>query len=161
MTLSYERAHEVLIYNPETGCFRWKKHFFSSLVGRRAGSINGNGRLLLCVDNRRYEAHRVAWLMTYGEFPDRQIDHINRDPLDNRISNLRTALPHQNTANRTGVRGYTRHGSGKFQAMIKHRGKAFYLGLFDTEKDARQAYMAASKRLHGAYGVAAGMERDE
>lgn len=157
MNLTYERAHEVLSYNPETGVFRWKSHHFSTFVGRLAGSSKGaRGRLSLCIDSARYEGHRVAWLMTYGAFPDAQIDHINRNPLDNRIENLRLATPSQNTTNRSGVKGYTKLRTGRFQAQIKLSGKCKYLGSFASDREAREVYLAASRAIHGDFGVAAG-----
>lgn len=55
------------------------------------GSKDKDGYLILKVKGKRLKAHRVAWLLNYGEFPEGEIDHINRDRTDNRIENLRIA----------------------------------------------------------------------
>lgn len=53
------------------------------------GSIDKYGYLILKVKGKQYKAHRIAWLLNYGDFPKSELDHINRDKLDNRIENLR------------------------------------------------------------------------
>lgn len=87
-----------------------------------------------------------------GENGDFQVDHRNKNRLDNRRSNLSWKTPSDNCANRDmprrvhhdiTSRGVTRIKSGKFQASIKRNGISRYLGLFDTEKEASIAYLEA------------------
>lgn len=53
------------------------------------GSLDRDGYLILKVKGKQFKAHRVAWLLNYGDFPTKEIDHINRIRTDNRIENLR------------------------------------------------------------------------
>lgn len=63
------------------------------------GSLDKDGYLILKIKSRQYKAHRVAWFLYYGEFPSMEIDHINRNRTDNRISNLRIVNREENVKN--------------------------------------------------------------
>ena len=67
------------------------------------GFDNGCGYLKLNakVDGNRHEIqlHRLVWALVYGKFP-KQIDHINGNPKDNRVENLREVTPSENDMNR-------------------------------------------------------------
>jgi hypothetical protein len=88
-----------------------------------------------------------------------QVDHIDGDGLNNRKSNLRVATHAQNMWNRgpqhnntSGFRGVSWHEkSAKWQARIKHENGRMFLGYFDTAEAANEAYIEASKRLHGDF----------
>jgi len=75
----------------------------------------------LRLDGQNLSPHRVAWAMHYGEWPEDglQIDHINGDPWDNRIENLRIATPSQNQANRKKGMGCT----SEYKGVSYYRGK--------------------------------------
>jgi hypothetical protein len=114
------------------------------------------------IRGRRFQAHRLAWLYVYGEWPNGAIDHINRDPGDNRISNLRLATPTQNNANRarpacntSGVKGVSWIGkSRKWQAQITVHGRQKYLGRFSEKDLAVQAYRKAASAYFGEFARA-------
>jgi hypothetical protein len=87
-----------------------------------------------------------------GEWPKHTIDHINGDPSDDRWCNLREATPAQQNGNmpcwsRLGVKGVTRHWSGRYMARIKKR----YIGMYDTLDDAARAYAEAAAREYGEF----------
>jgi hypothetical protein len=111
------------------------------------------------IDGRFYYNHRVVWAMTYGSWPDKQIDHINGVGSDNRISNLRLASDMQNNHNRginknnkTGFRGVSFDSKrGAYQAQITVAGKHKYLGHFKDPKSASDAYEVEAKKLHGDF----------
>ena len=92
--------------------------------------------------------HILAWYMTHNKIVE-QIDHINGVPNDNRLCNLRPVTNQQNHFNRTKAKGYYKsRNSKKWFSRIMVDGRDIYLGTFDTEEDARQAYLDAKKIYH-------------
>jgi hypothetical protein len=85
----------------------------------------------------------------------RQSDHIDRDGLNNKLSNLRIATQSQNNMNRQFNRrfkGVDWHESAqKFRSRIKKDGQIYYLGFFDTEEEAALAYNVAAERMFGTF----------
>ena len=155
MTITAEELRKIVRYEPETGDFIW-------LVGygrRKAGSIAPKRPYIQFTFQRKLlYAHRLAWLYVYGQFPDRDLDHINRDPSDNRISNLRLATPRQNSANRpvhkdskSGLKGVCALPSGKYMASIKDGERVKYLGTFDDPNVAYEVFRREEVRIHGEY----------
>lgn len=135
-TYPVSALRSALLYNPETGEIRCRKS-----GRRRFNTVNGrdrDGRYVGRFDGQVFYAHRVAWAIFRGEWPSGEIDHINGDSLDNRISNLRDVdrqtnrmnakLPKNNKSGKPGV--CFAKASGKWQAQIKIRGEMLYLGQF-------------------------------
>ena len=104
---------------------------------------------------RKVWMHRVV-ARSSGDF---EVDHKNRDGLDNRRDNLRVATPSQNMCNRrlqrnnnSGIRGVSYEKKrGKWSARISFNGKKKNLGYYDTADQAGEAYAAAAKELHGEF----------
>jgi HNH endonuclease len=100
-------------------------------------------------------AHRLAWLYVHGIWPERKIDHINGNPCDNRLVNLRDVSQAQNMQNyrkaksgsALGIQGVTRNGTG-FMAQLTVNYKNVYLGTFRTSEAAHEAYLVAKRNLH-------------
>jgi HNH endonuclease len=163
--ITQARLKKLLRYNPKTGKFFWRVIASPDIcIGDRAGWLDNNyWRIKL--NGKNYRAHRLAWLYVYGQFPDGNLDHKNRNPSDNRISNLRSASRGQNRANAlssngTGFKGVSKvkgmsHGN-MWQADLQKDGKRTYLGVFSTPEAAHAAYCAAAKRLHGKFFHAGG-----
>jgi hypothetical protein len=125
-----------------------------------AGSYSSSdGRGRINYGGKKYALHRFIWFYVYGELPDSDIDHINGNPGDNRIANLRLANTRQNMENirkatrrsKTGLLGVCKRAADrKYAAIIQIKGKQTHLGMFDTAEDAHQAYLNA-KRIHHEY----------
>ena len=133
-----EDLRQSLDYSPETGEFRWKIAVNGrAKAGNLAGCVHHDGRLHIQFQGKLYQAHRLAWLLTYGEWPDEVIDHMDGNPLNNRISNLRDVSRSvngqnqrkANSDNKTGFLGVTfRKKTAKFQAQITLNSKNKHLG---------------------------------
>ena len=65
------------------------------------GSLDKDGYLIIKVKGKQFKAHRLIWFLYYGEFPQKEIDHINRIRTDNRIENLREVSRQENINNTT------------------------------------------------------------
>ena len=93
----------------------------------------------------------------HRRWPEYQIDHIDRDKLNNQIANLREATHSQNMFNKwerhrntSGIRGVLKRGK-KWRALIGHNGQMFYLGSFNTAAEAQFAYAKAAKERFGEF----------
>lgn len=116
------------------------------LHGRFAGLVKGtkqqNGRLTLKVKGEQFYYHRVVWALVHGVWPS-EIDHIDRNPQNNHIDNLRDVTHRVNNFNRgvardnkhdvTGVSySKTRDRANKWRAYFGRK----FLGWFATKDEA-------------------------
>ena len=187
MELTAEIARELLTYNPDTGKLFWKerpakyfknpnyvknwnakwagKEALTAITRRKSGQIARlDGRIL----NKKYSTHRITWLIYYGEWPKNQIDHINQDPTDNRIKNLRDVTNAENHRNQTlrstntsgyiGVSFYK--GKNKYAAELIINGVKKWLGYYDTVEEAVAARAVANinYNFHPNHGKSKGKE---
>jgi hypothetical protein len=147
--ITHKELLERLSYDPETGVFTWlKSHSNNAKNGEEAGRLTQDGYRSININNTNYLSHRLAWFYVYGAFPSDNLDHINRNRSDNRISNLRIASHKENNMNRTG-KGYTwfkRDQKWKAQIQVDKSNK--HLGYFDTWQEAQAAYLEAKKKYH-------------
>lgn len=145
----HKQLMEYLYYDPETGLFIWLKQKSNRIkVGSIAGSKNKKGYIRIKFHNVFYLAHRLAWFYVYNQFPTKDLDHVNRNKEDNRLSNLREASKIENNHNKDS-KGYCFHkATSKWMAKITTNNIAVYLGLFKTKKEAREAYLKAKREKH-------------
>lgn len=154
-----KRVKELLDYNAETGLFIWKVSTGSVKKGQEAGWVTWNNYRKISVDGLHYAAHRLAWFYTYGEWPEKDLDHIDGNRLNNSLYNLREASRSENLMNRdkmprntSGYKGVSLHReTGKWDARITAYGKQYYLGIFPTKIDAYNAYCKKEQELFGAF----------
>lgn len=147
-----DRVTKLIAYDPDSGALtRIFRTSNSVKIGDKAGAISNHGYVRVSLDNKFYLAHRLAWLIMTGEWPDDQIDHINGIRHDNRWANLRQATNQENgknqalrSTNKSGVTGVDWHSiTGKWRAQITVNGKAVYLGVFTDIRDAEEARKTA------------------
>lgn len=159
---------QLLEYDPETGVLRWLprgvEHFETPLRCRQwntrfaekvAGTFDrSTGYLCFQLSGRRVLAHRVAWALHNGDWPN-VVDHINGDRSDNRIANLAAGSQSDNMKN---LRRYVRNKSGatgvtwdaergKWFASIRANGKTKGLGRWLVFEDAVAARQKAEEEL--------------
>jgi hypothetical protein len=154
--ITAERLRELAHYCPETGEFTHLQSKGGKKAGMRAGSLRNDGYIYIMFGGVRALAHRFAWLYMTGNWPDREIDHIDGNKRNNAFSNLRDVdrslnTQNQNKAKRTSKTGYLGvryHGPNKFVAAISLNGKSIYLGVFKNPHEAHQAYLNAKRAIH-------------
>ena len=178
---SCDQLNDLLHLDPATGRLFWKprepRHFkesskVSSLDACRRWNAGFSGKeALTSINVHGYRAgrvlyhslcaHTVIWAMTHGRWPEKEIDHINGDPLDNRPENLREATRSENEMNKlpgkrnsSGIKGVSwEKRRSKWRAQITANGEYKYLGSFGTRDEAESAYIAASIEMHGEFSI--------
>jgi len=118
----------------------WNIHSFST---------DKKGYLRCCVNTKNFKIHRIiayTFLDLDIENSKLQVDHIDRNKSNNKLENLRIVNNSQNMCNRE-CKGYSKC-NNKFQSEIQINKKKIYLGKFDTEDEARQAYLEAKEIYH-------------
>ena len=145
--LTQDKLKELLAYNPDTGEFIWKVANSKRIrVGSVAGFLHHTGYWHIGINNKTYFAHRLAFLYIDGYSPENQIDHVDRNPLNNSWKNLREVSQSCNMRNKniqcnnkSGITGVCwKKRDKKWQAKITTP-KEIYLGLFDNLTDAARA----------------------
>jgi hypothetical protein len=144
--LPLQRICELLRYDEETGNLYWKASRGGVLIGDIAGNLDRKGYIGVRIDGNRYLAHRIIYASNYLKSSVGCIDHIDGNPSNNRLSNLREVSGSVNQQNNK-ARG-THQAGGRWVAQIKINSKSKNLGSFDTEEEAHQAYLAAKKIYH-------------
>ena len=156
---------ECFDYDLDSGLLWWRerpashfttsskhKRFITLSAGTEVGTFEGKGykvvRLTYLGKHRSYRVHRICYALVHGD-TEQVIDHINGDRQDNRISNLRAVTFSENVANQTAPKKQGLKGAcwdrqrGKWLASIKRNYKTIYIGRFDTEQEAHDAYRKA------------------
>ena len=168
--LNAEEVRQLMDYDPKTGHLTWRRRsgvgpgrdaqwnvWNGANAGKRAFTAKAaNGYLVGAINSKTYYAHRVAFAIANGRWPEGFIDHINGNREDNRACNLREATVSQNRANSTrgkqnGLRGVRQVASGKWQARICHE----HIGTFNCQTAARLAYAKATLAKFGDFALLA------
>ena len=146
--LTQEKLKTLLSYDPDTGVFTRPN-------GKTAGTARFDRYKKITLGGVQYYAHRLAWLYVHGVLPD-VIDHIDRNPSNNAIYNLRSVTQAENmqnassrcdnTSGQKGVIYFKR--TGRWRANIGLAGKNHYLGYYATAEEARAAYQKAAVLMH-------------
>lgn len=173
LLMSVGDIRDLVDYNPETGVLTAKANF----SGRQAGSVIGSqtwqGYYAFSLFGKKCFAHRLAWLLHYGEWPSQPIDHINGIKTDNSIRNLRLCSLSQNQFNKptqknntTGVKGvYWNKRDKRYVASVQFNGKKYSAGHHKDIENAKEAVMKLREKLareftnHGEFELAAQLRK--
>lgn len=170
---SKEYLQECLDYDSDTGIFTWKtrpvNHFVSShgykvwnakyagkVAGRTSRTRAGKNYCQISIGKVLFYAHRIAWVISQGHIcDDMQIDHIDGNGTNNKLSNLRIvdattngtnkSIPSNNTSGCVGVSFLKRE--QKWRSRINKYGKEYTIGLFSNKSDAITARKQAEVDL--------------
>ena len=167
-----ELLRQLLDYDPETGVLTWRERPVSMFgagshgqeseakrwnrknAGKQVGSPS-QGYLRCGIGGIFILTHRIVWAITYGAWPDGEIDHINHDRSDNRLVNLRLVTKTENNRNQRKQKNNTSGVTGviwdkraqMWRARIYRDGQWRHLGLFKDFEDASLARRAAETEL--------------
>jgi hypothetical protein len=158
MNIDLDRVRQLLSYCPESGTFTWlqNRKGGSARIGNAAGHQRPDGYSHITVDGQRHYSHRIAWVIEKGPIPDgMEIDHIDQDPSNNRLSNLRLVTRAVNRKNRSrdsrnksGVNGvYWASHANAWGAQIRVDRKTTHIGYFKSLAEAAQARKASEANL--------------
>ncbi len=166
LDLSPSELLRLFEYEPSTGSLIWKHRPVSDFVNEHASKIwnikhagkpagIAGERLQLSISNKRFKLHRVIWAYCTGKWPEGDIDHIDGNPQNNRIENLRDVEHSENQKNlklnKNNKSGFSGVGflerTGRWKAVIQNSGKAHHLGYFATKEEAVAARKNAERRF--------------
>jgi len=165
--LTQRYIHELMEYDEYTGIATWKKNRGGNRSGERVGSLDDAGYRVVTIDEVKHKFSHLVWLYCYGWMPnpnsDRPvIDHENKPSDDDRLSNLRLATRSENNYNRgkttrhkhpelQDYKGVRETPTGRFKAEIRYNKIYKHLGVYDTPKEAHEAYKRAAEKYHGDF----------
>lgn len=151
--ITQELLREMFDYDPENGLLVRKKR-----VPGKKPSADVNVRRALMINGKTFNMNRAVYIWHFGSIPGGQeVDHIDRNPLNDRIENLRLVSRAENQRNHR-IRGATKYrgvhlSKGKFGAHIKVNYEPVYIGMFDSAIEAAAMYDAAVAFLFGQNSV--------
>lgn len=158
--MKHSELIELLKYDPESGKFTWlKKPSRKTLITNEVGTVRHDGYVRVRINKTFYYIHRLAWFYVYGELPSMEIDHINGNPNDNRICNLRLASRHDNAANisvskknKSGVTGvFWCEKESRWYSYIMRFGHKFHLGMAEDFFEAVCLRKSAERYYFGEF----------
>jgi len=155
--ITQSELKHLLHYDPETGLWTWLNppSHNGHLKGKQAGSARLDGYIRIRINGVGYYTHRLAFLYMEGEWPEEEVDHIDRDPSNGKWSNLRHATRSENRFNSavynssTGLRGVHMTPEGKFSAQAS----TLKLGHFETAQEAAIARDIAIVEMAGPFAI--------
>jgi hypothetical protein len=131
-------------YDPKTG-----KVY--GVRGKEIKHTDGKYLYVRMPDHSNLAQHHFAWYMIYGNVDFVELDHENRDKKDNRISNLRILTRSEQQHNREAKGYYFYKRIGRYMSRIQVNYQTIFLGYYDTEEEAKQAYLQAKQKYHPSF----------
>lgn len=157
------QAQKAYRYDPASGDLLWNLPPHFKRAGKKAGWRSRQGYMRANLGGRGCAVHDIIWLLVTGSWPDRDIDHIDRNRSNNRFANLRLATRSQNNANSkvradntSGAKGvYWSPSRNRWFAKIVVDGRQICLGYFKAKADACDARRAGAVEYFGEFARSA------
>jgi len=148
--ITQSRLKELLTYNPSTGLFKWRSSGKGRYKDLSVGGVRKDGYCRIMIDGKRYLSHRLAFLYIDGEMPNGQVDHIDHNPTNNALSNLRAVTHQENNKNISLAKNNTSGFTGvswnkkdkRWQAKVQINKKTIFVGGFVNAEEANDAIVA-------------------
>lgn len=153
--MDFEQADKLYLYDPDTGKVTRKQDGNNAVKkGSTVGWVSTCGYLRVKSKGKKYQLHRIIWLLNNGRWPNGQVDHINGVRTDNRMVNLREVSNQENQRNKalsslntSGFIGVCLNKStNKWVASITISSKKIYIGCYSDWFDAVCARKSASNK---------------
>ena len=157
MAVTPERLHVLFKYN-DGQLIRKTTVSSNAKAGDRAGTISKRGNRDVSVDGKTMKEHRVIFLMLKGYLPV-EVDHVDGNPLNNSIDNLRSCSSSENkyntskrSDNTSGLKGVSWNtNTNSWRAKLFAEGKQIEIGSFKTIFEAACNIIPARQQSHGAF----------
>jgi hypothetical protein len=153
--MTKEELHELFEYKDNN--LYWKVNCGNNqMIGKKAGSQLANKYWHIRIKKKPIYTHRAVFLFHHGYLP-KTIDHIDGNPSNNAIENLRAATQSQNNRNRREIPNKYGHVGltllqGKYwQPQLRVDGQRLYLGIYKNVEDAKTAYQNAVDKYCGEF----------
>jgi len=152
--LTQEYLHTLFEY--KDGILYWKENRVANKIkGKKAGCLDGKGYLQTKISNVLHKNHRIIFMM-FNDFLPKSIDHIDGNPLNNNIKNLREATNSQNimnakisSNNTSGFKGVEWNKRLKrWTVRLQVNGKRKYFGCFKNIDYAKFVSEAMRYKYH-------------
>jgi len=147
------------LFDYKDGCLYWKAMPYkrNDLIGTEAGTLDGNRRQIT-INKKHYKTHRIIFLMFYGYMP-KEIDHIDGNPLNNNLENLRIASRSEQICNtklrkssKSGVKGVSWDSNRKkWVVVVNKNNTTVYRSRFDNIELAELVAIEARDKYHSSF----------
>jgi hypothetical protein len=155
--ITQEQALKFFEY--KDGILYWKLMPYkrNELIGAEAGTLDG-GRRQITINKKHYKTHRLVYLMFHGYMP-KEVDHIDNNPLNNRIENLRPANRSEQCCNTrlrkdstSGIKGVSwDKNRDKWVVTVTKNKKTMFRGRFNDLELAQLVAIEARNKFHGDF----------
>lgn len=149
----FQELQKVTMFDPVKKTVHWSVPQQGRTVGKTVGTV-ANGYIVVHFMYHNIKLHRYIYWLETGRIDD-VVDHADHDTLGNR--NLRGCSHKQNMQNRkktkrnkSGFKGVVFH-QGKYRAVIRTNGVQKHIGMYDTAKEASDAYYRVAQQIFGEF----------
>lgn len=156
--LTQKYLRNLFEYSQDGSLFWKKSKGIVDISGKEAGKPTKDGRCVVFIDGKQYGKHQILFMLEHGYMP-LEIDHKDRNPLNNRIDNLRDASRQEQLFNRkiaknntSGVKNvYWRAARQKWLVVFQINKKLHRFGHFSDLEMANKKAIQVREQLHGEF----------